>query len=251
MNRCLLWLFLQTLPLLIIMPSKTLAVLISDDSFFFNFWWRQLAARRSLNCGFAGEVGVNDLCPRNVMAIHSVDRTPNLPTGRRTLNHWAIVAQSVQQSLFSKSKHCKSLTGSARKEWVQTFDGCSSSSNVLQRIHLIHYHGSVTAHVSWLRQRSMFLFIYQCIVFFSRTETVAILYVRDALLAEINTVRHIFVKKIQIPWVEVTAVKFKITNSHLSSRNWNFFRRLSFLNAMVGGEENGFRLTMFDKVNKT
>ena len=62
--------------------------------FFFvvNFWRRQLAAGLSLNCascrGNWGECSF----PRSATAIHSVavDRTPNLPTGRRTLYHWAI-----------------------------------------------------------------------------------------------------------------------------------------------------------------
>jgi len=58
------------------------------------FWWRQLAAGRSLKLAPGrGDFGWT-LLPRSAAAIHSatVDRIPNLPIERRTLYHWAIAA---------------------------------------------------------------------------------------------------------------------------------------------------------------
>jgi len=59
---------------------------------FFYFWWRQLAAGRSLNCAPCRDSWCEHSCPRSAMAIHSVavDRTSNLPVGKQTLYHWAI-----------------------------------------------------------------------------------------------------------------------------------------------------------------
>jgi len=55
--------------------------------FFWIFWWRQLAAGRSLKCASCRGGWGERSCPRSVTAIHSVaaDRPPNLPIGRRTL----------------------------------------------------------------------------------------------------------------------------------------------------------------------
>jgi len=60
--------------------------------FLINFWWRQLAAGRSLNSASCRGGWGDRSCPRSATVIHSVavDRTPNLPIGRRTLNHCAI-----------------------------------------------------------------------------------------------------------------------------------------------------------------
>jgi len=70
----------------------TSSALIMRNLVLFFFWWPQLAAGLSLNCAsYWGGWGERS-CPRSVTAIHSValDRTPNLPFGRRTLNHWTI-----------------------------------------------------------------------------------------------------------------------------------------------------------------
>jgi len=58
------------------------------------FWWRQLAAGGSLNCDCCWGCWGERSRPRSVTAIHSLalDRTPNLPIGRRTLYHKAIAA---------------------------------------------------------------------------------------------------------------------------------------------------------------
>jgi len=63
---------------------------------FFNFWWQQLAAGRSLNCASCRGGWGERSCPSSATAIHSVavDRTTNLPIERLTLDHWAIVAPS-------------------------------------------------------------------------------------------------------------------------------------------------------------
>jgi len=48
------------------------------------FWWRQLAAGRSLICAFCQGGSGERSCARSFAAIHSVavDRTPNLPIER-------------------------------------------------------------------------------------------------------------------------------------------------------------------------
>jgi len=60
--------------------------------YFFRFWWRQFAKGRSLKFASCRGDWCESSCPRSVTAIPSVavDRTPNLPFGRRTLHHWAI-----------------------------------------------------------------------------------------------------------------------------------------------------------------
>ena len=57
--------------------------------FLLNFWWRQLAAGRSLDWASSRGGWDERSCPRSATAIHSVavDRTPDLPIWRWTLNH--------------------------------------------------------------------------------------------------------------------------------------------------------------------
>ena len=73
---------------------------------FFLFCW-QSAAGLSLNCASC-RCGLDEsFCPRSATEIHSVvmDRTPNLPTGRRTLYHWAnAVLKCFTAFLFRNEK---------------------------------------------------------------------------------------------------------------------------------------------------
>ena len=69
--------------------SGTVEQALGNGEFYFRsyFWWRQLAAGRSLNCASCrGDWGERSF-PRSTTAIHSVavDRTPNLPIERLTL----------------------------------------------------------------------------------------------------------------------------------------------------------------------
>jgi len=89
---------------------------------FFTFWWRQLAAGRSLNCASC-RGGEQHSCPRSATEIHSVavDRTPNWEADTLPLSYCdSVLPRKIWPflAIHSKGMRCPASGGISTLIWV-------------------------------------------------------------------------------------------------------------------------------------